>query len=104
MPALCQNLEHAARYLQAPLEGLPTVCIDTERDGLALVIALAELGAEQFDRVVLVEKLGLKVETRRQPEIGVGGPREAIHAPMTAASVGVDRLLEANIRGIIGRD
>src|SRR4030081_2876006 len=100
MPALCQNREHAPSYLQAPLEGLPTVCIDAERNGLALVIALAELGAEQFDCVVLVEKLGLEVETRRQTEIGMGGPREAVHATMTAASVGIDRLLEANIRGI----
>src|ERR1700726_1503335 len=104
MRALCQNHEHAASYLQTPLEGLPTVCIDTERDSLALVIALAELAAEQFDRVVLVEKLRLKVETRRQPEIGVRGSREAVHATVTAASVGIDRLLEANVRRIVGRD
>src|SRR5581483_71410 len=102
--ALREDCEHTASDLEAPLERLPTVCVDAQRDALALVIALAELSPQELDGVVLIEKLGLKVETRRQSEIGVGGPGEAVDAAVATAAVGVDRLLEADIRGVVGRD
>src|SRR3569833_3771893 len=104
MPALGQDFEHGASDLEPSLEWLPAVCVDPERDGLADVVALAELGAQQLDGVVLVEELGLEIESRGLSEIGMGRPGETVDAAVAAAAVGIDRLLEANIRRVVGGD
>ena len=51
-----------------------------------------------------IEQLGLEIEPRRQPEIGMGRPREAVDAAMLAAAIGVDRAVEGDVRRLVAGD
>jgi hypothetical protein len=96
--------EDAARHLELSLERLIAVGVDAERDRFADVARLAELLLENRHRIGLVEELRLEVQPRREPEKGMARPRETVHAPVAAAAVGVDRLLESDVGRIVGGD
>ena len=50
------------------------------------------------------KSLRLEVEARRQVEVRVRRPREAVDAAVLAALVGIDRLVERDVRRIVVRD
>src|SRR5579863_2859080 len=55
-------------------------------------------------RVRLVEKTCLEIDAGRETHVGVARPRVAVDAAMLAAAIGVDGILEGNIRRIVARD
>src|SRR3546814_7400822 len=63
-----------------------------------------KLLAEQRCRIGFGEQPGFEIETRRQVVIGVGGTREAIDAAMFASPIGIDRLAEGDVGGIVAAD
>ena len=58
-------------------------------------------GREIAERITAA---GLEVEAGREAEPAMGGPRVAVDASVLAATVGVDRLLEAQIGRVVARD
>src|SRR5690606_39747062 len=60
--------------------------------------------AQAFGGVGLGEQLRLEVQARRQVEVGMRGPGEAIHAAVLAAAVGIDRLAEADVGRLVAAD
>ena len=63
-----------------------------------------QFALQQFRRVRLHEQLRFEIEPGRQPEIGVGRPREAIDAAVLAAAIGIDRAVEGNVRRVVAGD
>src|SRR5437879_5278953 len=47
---------------------------------------------------------GFESQPRRQAEIGMRRPREAVDAAMLAAAIGIDGAVEADVGGIVARD
>ena len=68
------------------------------------IAGIGQLARQRLGGIGLGEQLGLEVEPRRQPEKGVGRPREAVDAAMLAAPVRVDRAVEADIGGFVAGD
>ena len=98
-----QHLEQAARDAMLALDRLVGVGDGAERDHLGHVAWPGQLALQQLGGVHLGVELGLEVEARRVPEIAVGRPRKTVDAAVLAAAVGVDRLVEADIRAVVGR-
>ncbi len=88
--------------LQAPLQRLIRIRVRAEHDRLAHVARPGELLLQHLRGVVLVEELGLEIETGGQAHVRVTRPRVTIDASVFASPVRVDRLLEADIRRIVG--
>ncbi len=99
-----QHLDDAARDLPLALDRLVRIRVRAERDRVAHVARLRELGAQQLGGVGLGEELRLEIEARRQVEIRVRRPRVAVDAAVLAALVRVDRLAERNVGRIVARD
>jgi hypothetical protein len=93
-----EQLQDAAHDAVALLDGLIRIGIGADGYGLDLVAGISQLALERLRGVGLGEQLGLEIESRRQSEKGMGGPREAVDAAMLAAAIGVDRAVEADIR------
>src|SRR5690606_7730810 len=89
---------------QAPLHRLVGVGVDAQGDRLGPVAATGELAAQQLRRVGLGEDLRLEVQARREVEVGVRGPGEAVAAAVLAAAVRVHRAGEAHVRRIVAAD
>ncbi len=104
MVALGEHLDHGARDLPLALDRLVRVGVGAERDRLAAVAGLRELGAQQRGGVGLREELRLEVEPRREVEIRVRRPRVAVDAAVLAALVRIDRLRERDVRRIVAAD
>ena len=60
-----------------------------------------QLLAQDVGGVDLGEQLGLEVEARRQVEIGVRRSREAVDAAVFTALIGVDRVVEGQVRRLV---
>ena len=56
--------------------------------------SLGMLFAQQSGCIRLRKDLCFEIQPRRQAEIGVGRPREAIDAAVLAAAIGIDRAVE----------
>ena len=98
-----QDLENLAGDPPGPLHRLIGIGIGAKRNDLASVAGRAQLLREKPGGVRLEEQLGLEVEARREPEIGMGRPREAIDAAMLAAAIGVDGAVEGDVgRAVAG--
>src|SRR5690606_30965655 len=60
--------------------------------------------AQQRGRIRLAVEPGLEVESRRQAEIRVRGPRVAVDATVLAAAIRIDRAVERNIGRVVAGD
>ena len=104
MAGALQHFEDAAHDLVAPLDRLIRIGIGADGDDLRHVARRRQFALQQFRRVRLHEQLRFEIEPRRQPEIGVGRPRETIDAAVLAAAIGIDRAIEGNVRRIVAGD
>src|SRR5690606_1047927 len=93
-----------ARDAVVALDGLVGVGIDAQRDRAAAVTGLRQLDPQLLRRVGLGVQAGFEIQARREVQIGVRGAREAVHAAVLAAAVGVDRLAEADVGGLVAAD
>ena len=100
---LPQHLQQRARELQLPFRGLVRFRIGAEGDHRSRRIGSAQFLPKQFGRVGFGEDLGLEVQARRQPEIGVARPGIAVDAAVLATAVRIDRLVERQVRRAVGR-
>ena len=80
MTAFGQYLQYLARDLTLTLAGLIGVSVDANGDVFGDVAGFGKFAPQEFGSVHLGEEPGLKIEARRQAEIAVRGPREAINA------------------------
>ena len=104
MAGALQHFEDAAHDLPLALDRLIGIGVGADRDHPRLVIRRRQLLFQQRRRIRLGEQLRFEIQPRRQAEIGVGRPREAVDAAVLAAAIGVDRTVEADIGGIVARD
>src|SRR5690606_32425622 len=101
---LGQHLDQPAGDPVAALDRLVGVGVHAQRDRRAAVARARQLGAQAFGGVGLGEQPGFEVEARRQVHPGVRRARVAVHAAVLAAAVGIDRLLEAQVRRLVAAD
>lgn len=80
MTAFGQYFQYLARDLTLALAGLVGVGIHPDGDVFGDVARLGEFAPQQFRGIDLGKEPGFKIEARRQAEIAVRGPREAINA------------------------
>ena len=99
-----QYLDHAAGEAFVAFDWLVGIGVGTEVDGGRDVTTLAELLAQQRDRIALGEDLRLEIETGRKVQVRMRRPRVAIDAAVLTAAIGVDRLLEADVGRIVVRN
>ena len=104
MAGALQHFEDAAHHLIFALDRLIRIGVGADRDGARLVVRRRQFLLQQRRRVRLHEQLGLEIEPRRQPEIGVGRPREAIDAAVLAAAIGIDRAVERDVGRLVAGD
>ena len=104
MAAAREDLDAAAREPQPPLDRLPGIGDRADRDRVAAIAAPRQLGLQQDRRIDLREQARLEVEARRQPEVGVPGPRIAVHAAVLAAAIRVDGRGETDVRRLVADD
>ena len=97
-PCALQHLEDAAHDLVLLLDRLIRIGIGADRDGARRIARCRQFTLQQGRRLRLHEQLGFEIEPRRQAEIGMGRPREAIDAAMLAAAIRIDRAVEARCR------
>ena len=102
--ALGQHLEDVARHPQPSLDRLIRIGVRAEHDRFADIARARELLPQHARDVLLVEELRLEIETGRQPHVGVARPRVAIDASVFATPVRIDRLVEPDVRGVVGGD
>ena len=93
-----QHFEDAAGDAEAALDRLVGIGVGAERDGTWPVPAPGELPFEQFGRILLVEQPGLEIEAGRKVQPRVARAGVAVDAPVLAAPVGVDGLIEIDVR------
>ena len=86
------------------LDRLIRIGVGADRDGARLIVRRRQFLLQQRRRVRLHEQLGFEIEPGRQPEIGVGRPREAIDAAMLAAAIGIDRAVEGDVGRLVAGD
>ncbi len=98
MVAFVQHLEHLTRDALGPLDRLIGVGVDAQRDQLAPVGRPRQRLAQPLGGIGLGVQLRLEIQARRQVEIGVRRPREAIDAAVLAAAIGVQRDAERDVR------
>jgi hypothetical protein len=80
MFAFVEHFEHAPGQPELALAWLVGVGIDAERDRFGQVRRLGQFAPQQIGRVDLGEQAGFEIKPRRQPEVAVRGPREAVDA------------------------
>ena len=104
MVALGEYLEEAARDAVFALDRLVAVGIRAECDRAGPVVARGEFFPQQLDRVDLGVEARLEIQARRELEVRMARPRIAIDAAVLAAAIGIDRLGERDVRGIVARN
>src|SRR5690606_25057300 len=75
-----------------------------QRDRAAAVAGFRQLDPQLLGGVGLGVQAGLEVQARREIEVGVRWAREAAHAAVLAAAIGIDRLAEANVGRLVATD
>lgn len=101
MPAVEQQFQHAAGDAPVALGRLVGVGVGAHGQHLAAVAGLAQGIGQQLRGARLGQDAGLEIEPRRQVQIRVAGPREAVDAAVLAAAVGIQRLVERQIRRVV---
>jgi hypothetical protein len=102
-PAL-HGFENAAGDAIAALDRLIDVGDAAQHDRLRPIARLGEFGFQELNRVRLDEQLGLEIEPWRKTDIGVVWARVAIDAAVLAAAIGIDRLVEGDVRAVVDGD
>jgi hypothetical protein len=90
--------------LPLALDRLIGIGVGSDRDHARFVVRRRQFLFQKLRRVGLGEQFRFEVEPRRQAEIGVGRPREAIDAAVLAAAVRIDRTVESDIGRIVAGD
>ena len=104
MAGLRQHVEKLTRQAQVTLQGLPAVGVDAQGDGRAAVARCRQFAPQHGGGIGFPGDVGLEIEARREPEIGVARPREAVAATVLAALVGIDGLAEGDVGRRIAAD
>ena len=98
MPEIAEHLQDPAGDPEAALDRLVRVGVAAERNRAADVPLFSQLLGEQRGGVRLIEESALEIEAGRQAEIGMTRPCVTINAAVLAATVRIDRTVEADIR------
>src|ERR1051326_8170438 len=104
MTGAFEDLEDCPGPFHAPLYRLVRMGVGTERDGLAEVAWTRELGLQHFRGVGLVEETRLEVEAGGKAHVGMAWTRVAVDTTVCASAIGIDGLLEWDIRRVVGAD
>ena len=99
--AFGKNLDHRARDAELALHRLVGIGRRADVDRARPVRTRRELLAQPLRGVDLGDDLGFEVEAGRQAEVAVRRSREAVDAAVLAASIGVDRQVEAEVRRVV---
>ncbi len=98
------HFENAAHDLPVALDRLIGIGVGADRDHARFIVRRRQFLLQKLRRVRLGEQLGFEIEPRRQPEKGMGRPREAVDAAVLAAAIGIDRPVEADIGELVAGD
>jgi hypothetical protein len=101
MAGAVEHLEDGPGYEVLALDRLVGVGDRAKRNVFRHVARVAELLLQQRGGVDLGVQLGLEIEAGGVAQIAVRWAGEAIDAAVLAAAVGVDRLIEADVRAVI---
>jgi hypothetical protein len=101
VPRLAQHFQQPARDAVVALDRLPAVGVDAQRHRRGRVARPGQFLAQALDRIRLGEQPGFEIQPRRQVQVGVRGPREAVHAAVLAAAVGIDGAVEADVGRVL---
>ena len=99
-----QHLQHRPRQLQRPIDRLIRIRVRPERQRPHHIARLAQLLLQQLRHIGLEQQLGLEIEPRRIPEIGMARPGVAIHTAMLAPAIRIDRPVEPQVRALVIRN
>ena len=103
MPRLRQHLQTGAHDAMLLLDRLVGVRVRPDGNRRDPVGLRRQLPPQNLRRLGSRHQFGLEIQPRREPQIGMGRPREAIDAAMLAAPVRVDRPVERQIgRAVVG--
>jgi hypothetical protein len=97
LPALGEHLEALPRDPHRVLDRLVDVRARRHHDRLGLPRQRGELLAQQGRGFGLGDQLRLEVQPAAEPEVLVVLPRKAVHAPVLAPAVGVQRPVEGDV-------
>ncbi len=99
--AVEQQFQHAAGDAPVPLGRLVGVGVGAHGEHLAAVAGLAQGVCQQLRGARLGEDAGLEIESGREVQVRVARPGEAVDAAVLAAAVGIQRLLERQVRRVV---
>ena len=104
MAEVAQHFQNGARDAHLLFQRLIRISVGAHGNHLGDIARCAQLLGQQRRRIGLGEQAAFEIHPRRHAEIGVGGPGEAIDAAMLAAAIGIDGLVEGNVRRFVARD
>ena len=103
MAAFGQQLQNRARDFEFALDRLIGIGVDAERDRADAMAGLSQFGAQNLDSVGFGVDFRFEIDARRQAQIRVRRAREAIHAAVLAAAVGIERQAVRNVGRFVRR-
>ena len=95
---MAQHLEQPTGDAVLFFYWLVRICVGTQGYALAVIARAGELFFQLFRGIGFVGEAGFKIQPGRQVQVGVSGPGVAIDTAMFTALLGVDRLVERNVR------
>jgi len=98
MPEPQHHFENRTRDAVLAFNRLVRIGAGANIDDLRAIPAPRQLLLEQLRRIDLVEELGLEIQAGGQIQVGVRRARVAVDAAVFAAALGVDGLIERNVR------
>jgi hypothetical protein len=101
VPAFGQHFDDGTGDAQLPLDRLVGVGGRADVQHQRSIVATRQRLAQLLGGVDLRDDLGLEVEPRRQVEVAVRRPCEAVDAAVFAAAVRVDRDVEMHVRRVV---
>ena len=104
MVGAVQNLQHRAGYSVLALDRLIGIGDGAQGDEFRHIARIAELPLQQLGGVDLGVKLGLEIEPGGVAKVAMRRPGKAVDAAVLAAAIGIDGLLEADVRAVVAGD
>jgi len=99
-----QDIENAAGNAEFSFDRLIGIGVRAHRDRPWLIVGRGELLFQKLGGVWLRKQLRFKIESRREPLVGVGRTREAVDAVVLTASVWIDRAVKRNVGRVVARN